>query len=172
MLDTITAHARTLWDGLGLRGSARIDFILTEDNEPYVLEVNTTPACPAPATSRWERRWSDSRTRTSYWPCSTRLWPARHTMSPFPLPRSPAPHGLGRLPSRRRSPPLCSASTMSPCADSSSTPPSGIYTEPGSRRQDRMVQPGVRPGLAENDPARLRARSTHGHGTPETRGQE
>ncbi|MFD9936508.1 ATP-grasp domain-containing protein [Streptomyces massasporeus] len=42
-LDKITAHARTLWNGLGLRGSARIDFILTEDNEPYVLEVNTTP---------------------------------------------------------------------------------------------------------------------------------
>ncbi|MEU2916321.1 ATP-grasp domain-containing protein [Streptomyces massasporeus] len=43
VLDKITAHARTLWDGLGLRGSARIDFILTEDSEPYVLEVNTTP---------------------------------------------------------------------------------------------------------------------------------
>ncbi|MEU0445594.1 D-alanine--D-alanine ligase family protein [Streptomyces tendae] len=41
--DKITEHARTLWNGLGLRGSARIDFILTEDNEPYALEVNTTP---------------------------------------------------------------------------------------------------------------------------------
>jgi D-alanine-D-alanine ligase len=43
VLDKITAQARTLWDGLGLRGSARIDFILTDDSEPYVLEVNTTP---------------------------------------------------------------------------------------------------------------------------------
>jgi D-alanine-D-alanine ligase len=43
VLDKITEYARTLWDGLGLRGSARIDFILTRDGEPYVLEVNTTP---------------------------------------------------------------------------------------------------------------------------------
>ncbi|MFE4969139.1 ATP-grasp domain-containing protein [Streptomyces sp. NPDC056660] len=43
VLDKVTGHARTLWDGLGLRGSARIDFIVTEDGEPYVLEVNTTP---------------------------------------------------------------------------------------------------------------------------------
>ena len=27
----------------------------------------------------------------------------------------------------------------------------------GAGGQDRMVQPGVRPGLAEDDPARLRA---------------
>ncbi|MFI2718335.1 ATP-grasp domain-containing protein [Streptomyces collinus] len=43
VLDRITSDARTLWDGIGLRGSARIDFILTEDGEPYVLEVNSTP---------------------------------------------------------------------------------------------------------------------------------
>lgn len=43
VLDELTEHARTLWDGLGLHGSARIDFILTEDYEPYVLEVTTTP---------------------------------------------------------------------------------------------------------------------------------
>ncbi|MFE6397486.1 D-alanine--D-alanine ligase family protein [Streptomyces alboflavus] len=43
VLDEITGNARTLWDGLGLRGAARIDFILTEDSEPYVLEVNSTP---------------------------------------------------------------------------------------------------------------------------------
>ncbi|MDO0934988.1 ATP-grasp domain-containing protein [Streptomyces sp. DG2A-72] len=43
VLDKITGDARTLWDGLGLRGSARIDFILAEDDEPYVLEVNSTP---------------------------------------------------------------------------------------------------------------------------------
>lgn len=43
VLDKIAEHARTLWDGLGLRGSARIDFILTEDGEPFALEVNTTP---------------------------------------------------------------------------------------------------------------------------------
>ncbi|MFJ6695756.1 ATP-grasp domain-containing protein [Streptomyces sp. NPDC091272] len=39
----ITEHGRALWDGLGLRGSARIDFMLTPDNRPYVLEVNSTP---------------------------------------------------------------------------------------------------------------------------------
>ncbi|MFI9834575.1 ATP-grasp domain-containing protein [Streptomyces sp. NPDC051913] len=43
VLDKVTGHAGTLWDGLGLRGSARIDFILTEDGDPYVLEVNSTP---------------------------------------------------------------------------------------------------------------------------------
>ncbi|MCQ8829891.1 hypothetical protein [Streptomyces malaysiensis] len=48
MLDRITRDVRTLWDGIGLRGSARIDLILTEsilteDGEPYVLEVNSTP---------------------------------------------------------------------------------------------------------------------------------
>ncbi|MGY4982351.1 D-alanine--D-alanine ligase family protein [Streptomyces sp. 900105755] len=43
VLDKVTGHVRTLWDGLGMRGSARIDFIVTEDGEPYVLEVNTTP---------------------------------------------------------------------------------------------------------------------------------
>ncbi|MGV4983159.1 D-alanine--D-alanine ligase family protein [Streptomyces sp. NRAIS4] len=43
VLDRITGDVRTLWDGIGLHGSARIDFILTEDGEPYVLEVNSTP---------------------------------------------------------------------------------------------------------------------------------
>ncbi|NNN30407.1 ATP-grasp domain-containing protein [Streptomyces sp. S3(2020)] len=43
VLDRVTGHTRTLWDGLGLRGSARIDFILTEDGDPYALEVNSTP---------------------------------------------------------------------------------------------------------------------------------
>ncbi|MFF5144144.1 ATP-grasp domain-containing protein [Streptomyces sp. NPDC013157] len=43
VLDKITGDARILWDGIGLRGSARIDFILAEDGEPYVLEVNSTP---------------------------------------------------------------------------------------------------------------------------------
>ncbi|MFF7185709.1 ATP-grasp domain-containing protein [Streptomyces sp. NPDC008222] len=43
VLDKITGDARILWDGIGLRGSARIDFILAEDGERYVLEVNSTP---------------------------------------------------------------------------------------------------------------------------------
>lgn len=42
-LNRITRDARTLWDGIGLRGSARIDFIVTEDGDAYVLEVNSTP---------------------------------------------------------------------------------------------------------------------------------
>ncbi|MGW1558274.1 D-alanine--D-alanine ligase family protein [Streptomyces sp. NPDC002144] len=42
-LDRISRDARTLWDGMGLRGSARIDFIVTEDGDAFVLEVNTTP---------------------------------------------------------------------------------------------------------------------------------
>jgi D-alanine-D-alanine ligase len=41
-LAKVSEYATTLWDGLGLRGSARVDFILTED-QPYVLEVNSTP---------------------------------------------------------------------------------------------------------------------------------
>ncbi|WP_405671548.1 ATP-grasp domain-containing protein [Streptomyces sp. NBC_01530] len=43
VLTKVTEHATTLWDGLGLRGSARVDFILTEDDQPHVLEVNSTP---------------------------------------------------------------------------------------------------------------------------------
>ncbi|MEU9337472.1 ATP-grasp domain-containing protein [Streptomyces sp. NPDC048290] len=42
-LNRISRDARTLWEGLGLRGSARIDFIVTEEGDAYVLEVNTTP---------------------------------------------------------------------------------------------------------------------------------
>ncbi|MFD4542500.1 ATP-grasp domain-containing protein [Streptomyces bauhiniae] len=43
VLSKINRDAHTLWGGLGLHGSARVDFILTEDGEPYVLEVNSTP---------------------------------------------------------------------------------------------------------------------------------
>ncbi|MER6381379.1 ATP-grasp domain-containing protein [Streptomyces sp. NPDC001250] len=43
VLDRITRDAQTLWAGIGLRGSARIDFILTEDGDAYALEVNSTP---------------------------------------------------------------------------------------------------------------------------------
>ncbi|MCP3755727.1 ATP-grasp domain-containing protein [Streptomyces sp. TBY4] len=43
VLDKINEHATALWSGLGLRGSARVDFILTEAGDPYVLEVNSTP---------------------------------------------------------------------------------------------------------------------------------
>jgi D-alanine-D-alanine ligase len=43
VLAKVTECATTLWEGLGLRGSARVDFILAEDDQPYVLEVNSTP---------------------------------------------------------------------------------------------------------------------------------
>ncbi|WP_327322563.1 hypothetical protein OG735_08765 [Streptomyces sp. NBC_01210] len=43
VLARVAEYATALWDGLGLRGSARVDFILTEDHQPYVLEVNSTP---------------------------------------------------------------------------------------------------------------------------------
>ncbi|EMF01272.1 ATP-grasp domain-containing protein [Streptomyces mobaraensis NBRC 13819 = DSM 40847] len=42
-LNRIARDTRTLWDGIGLRGSARIDFIVTDDGGAYVLEVNSTP---------------------------------------------------------------------------------------------------------------------------------
>ncbi|MFH8560800.1 ATP-grasp domain-containing protein [Streptomyces sp. NPDC017988] len=42
-LNWISRDVRTLWDGIGLRGSARIDFIVTEEGDAYVLEVNSTP---------------------------------------------------------------------------------------------------------------------------------
>jgi D-alanine-D-alanine ligase len=32
-----------LWDGLGCRGMARIDFMVTQDGAVFALEVNTTP---------------------------------------------------------------------------------------------------------------------------------
>ncbi|MEV6653912.1 ATP-grasp domain-containing protein [Streptomyces sp. NPDC051219] len=43
VLDALTRHARTLWDGLGCRSAARIDFMVTTDGKVYALEVNTTP---------------------------------------------------------------------------------------------------------------------------------
>ncbi|MFJ5740209.1 D-alanine--D-alanine ligase family protein [Streptomyces microflavus] len=39
----IARRSEVLWDRLGLRGAARIDFILTEDGRLYALEVNSTP---------------------------------------------------------------------------------------------------------------------------------
>ncbi|MET9642474.1 D-alanine--D-alanine ligase family protein [Streptomyces syringium] len=42
-MNRIARDARTLWEGIGLRGSARIDFIVTEKGDAYVLEVNSTP---------------------------------------------------------------------------------------------------------------------------------
>ncbi|MFE6098988.1 ATP-grasp domain-containing protein [Streptomyces laurentii] len=42
-LEKIERDVRTLWECLGLHGSARIDFVLAKDGEPYALEVNSTP---------------------------------------------------------------------------------------------------------------------------------
>jgi len=39
----LDSHVRTLWDGLGCHGMARIDFIATVDGTVAALEVNTTP---------------------------------------------------------------------------------------------------------------------------------
>ncbi|MER6773276.1 D-alanine--D-alanine ligase [Streptomyces bacillaris] len=39
----ITGRSTDLWARLGLRGAARVDFILTEDGLLYALEVNSTP---------------------------------------------------------------------------------------------------------------------------------
>jgi D-alanine-D-alanine ligase len=43
LLAAVTGHAKTLWDGLGIRGSARVDFMVTDAGELYTLEVNTIP---------------------------------------------------------------------------------------------------------------------------------
>lgn len=43
ILTRLAGHAKTLWDGLGLRGQARVDFMVTGDDEVYALEVNSTP---------------------------------------------------------------------------------------------------------------------------------
>jgi D-alanine-D-alanine ligase len=42
-LTALTTHALTLWDGLGCRGMARADFIVTEPGDVFVLELNTIP---------------------------------------------------------------------------------------------------------------------------------
>jgi D-alanine-D-alanine ligase len=42
-LTAVTAHALALWDGLGCRGMARADFIVTEPGEVFALELNTIP---------------------------------------------------------------------------------------------------------------------------------
>ncbi|MFJ4988761.1 ATP-grasp domain-containing protein [Streptomyces sp. NPDC088732] len=43
VLEALIGHARTLWDGLGCRGAARVDFIVAPDGDLHALEVNTTP---------------------------------------------------------------------------------------------------------------------------------
>lgn len=40
--ESLLSHTRALWEGLGCRGAARIDFMITDDRV-YALEVNTTP---------------------------------------------------------------------------------------------------------------------------------
>jgi len=42
-LAAVTAHAMALWDGLGCRGMARVDFMVAEAGVVFALEVNTTP---------------------------------------------------------------------------------------------------------------------------------
>ena len=39
----VTAYALALRDGLGCRGMARVDFIVTEPGEVFALELNTIP---------------------------------------------------------------------------------------------------------------------------------
>ena len=34
---------QSIYKRLGLRGIARMDFIVTEEKKPYLIEVNTTP---------------------------------------------------------------------------------------------------------------------------------
>lgn len=43
VLQTLTRHALTVWNGLDCRGAARIDFMVTDDGQVSALEVNTTP---------------------------------------------------------------------------------------------------------------------------------
>ncbi|ROO88089.1 D-alanine--D-alanine ligase [Actinocorallia herbida] len=42
-LAALEHFAVKLWDGLGCRGLARVDFMVTRIGEPYALEVNTNP---------------------------------------------------------------------------------------------------------------------------------
>ncbi|MGW7367947.1 D-alanine--D-alanine ligase family protein [Streptomyces sp. NPDC054841] len=41
--DELTRHALTLRDGLGCRGAAQVDFIVTDGGDTHALEVSTTP---------------------------------------------------------------------------------------------------------------------------------
>jgi len=43
----LTAHARTLWERLGCRGMARVDFMVDPDGHAFALEVNPTPGMSA-----------------------------------------------------------------------------------------------------------------------------
>ena len=43
LADLIQTNAKNIYKRLGLNGIARIDFMVTEDKEIYVIEVNTTP---------------------------------------------------------------------------------------------------------------------------------
>lgn len=43
VLTSLTSYARALWEGLGCRGTARADFVVTTDGQVFALEVNTNP---------------------------------------------------------------------------------------------------------------------------------
>ncbi|MBO1418644.1 ATP-grasp domain-containing protein [Streptomyces sp. FH025] len=43
----VLEYAKRIWTGLGLKGSARVDFIVTEDSRVFALEVNSTPGMSA-----------------------------------------------------------------------------------------------------------------------------
>ncbi|UQS86823.1 D-alanine--D-alanine ligase [Nicoliella spurrieriana] len=43
LADRITEMALTAYKGLGLKGMARIDFLVSKDDEPYLGEINTLP---------------------------------------------------------------------------------------------------------------------------------
>ncbi|MGB7581727.1 MAG: D-alanine--D-alanine ligase [Sedimentisphaerales bacterium] len=43
LVDKIQKSAITCFNSLGCRGAARVDFIIGDDGEPYVLEINTIP---------------------------------------------------------------------------------------------------------------------------------
>ncbi|MGW2423357.1 D-alanine--D-alanine ligase family protein [Streptomyces sp. NPDC001709] len=43
VLEQMTRHAQVLWTALGMHGSARVDFIVTDNGRALTLEVNTTP---------------------------------------------------------------------------------------------------------------------------------
>jgi D-alanine-D-alanine ligase len=130
VLAELTVRARQLWDGLGCRGMARVDFIAADDGTISALEVNTTPGMS------YQSNFIVAAGLCGLQPADVVTAILREAlMRPRYDAPLPAPVFTDR-PARESSSFLtdkeacgCPRSTMCRCAASASTPPSGTRTK-------------------------------------------